>query len=86
MRATIAGRVSSTTVKVNTTGGIISPTSGGVTLKNQAQEFRSLEDFADVVQTDVTDGATLVYNADLDKYEVKPLSLADLGGLDGGTF
>lgn len=56
-----------------------------VTVKNQIQEIRSIQDLPDVDEVNVVDGATLVYNSATDKYEVK---LIDLGasGLDGGTF
>lgn len=57
-----------------------------VTLKNQIQEIRSIEDITDVAEVNVTDGATLVYNSSSDKYEVRPLDIADLGAIDGGTF
>jgi hypothetical protein len=57
-----------------------------ITLKNQIQEIRSIEDIADVVETDVTDGATLVYNSETDKYEVRQLQIEDLGAIDGGSF
>lgn len=59
-----------------------------VTLKNQIQEIRSIEDISDVVETDVTAGATLVYNSETDKYEVRKLQTEDLEGvnLDGGSF
>jgi hypothetical protein len=88
LNATISGRISNTVVRVNSTGGRISPAAGGsgVTLKNQVQELRSIENIADVVGTNITEGATLVYNSATDKYEIKPISLADLGSLDGGLF
>jgi hypothetical protein len=57
-----------------------------ITLKNQIQEIRSIEDFADVAEVDVTDGATLVYNSQNDKYEVRQLQIEDLGAIDGGSF
>ena len=57
-----------------------------ITLKNQISEIRSIEDILDVAEVEVTDGATLVYNSTNDKYEVRPLEIADLGALDGGTF
>lgn len=57
-----------------------------VTLKNQIQEIRSIEDFGDVDEVNVVDGATLVYNSSSDKYEVRPLDIEDLGAIDGGTF
>jgi len=55
-------------------------------LKNQIQEIRSIEDIADVAEIDVSDGATLVYNSETDKYEVKQLQIEDLGAIDGGSF
>jgi hypothetical protein len=87
LNATVTGRISNTVIRVNSVGGIITPAAGGsgVTLKNQVQEIRSIEDFADVVLTNPVDGATLVYNLSLDKYEVKPVDLG-AGGVDGGTF
>lgn len=57
-----------------------------VTLKNQINEIRSIEDFGDVDEVNVVTGATLVYNATNDKYEVRPLEIEDLGNIDGGTF
>ena len=57
-----------------------------ITLKNQIQEIRSIEDIADVSEVDVTDGATIVYNSQNDKYEVRQLQIEDLGAIDGGSF
>jgi len=57
-----------------------------ITLKNQIQEIRSIEDIADVSEVDVSDGATLVYNSQNDKYEVRQLQIEDLGAIDGGSF
>jgi len=57
-----------------------------VTLKNQIQEIRSIEDIADVAEVNVTNGATLVYNSENDKYEVRQLQIEDLGAIDGGSF
>lgn len=71
--------------KVTNNSGRLS-TAAPITLKNQIQEIRSIEDFADVAEIDVTDGATLVYNSETDKYEVRPLEMEDLGSLDGGSF
>lgn len=87
LNATVTGRISNTVVRVSSAGGRITPAAGGagVTLKNQVQEIRSIEDFADVVRTNPVNGAALVYNAELDKYEVKPIDLGATG-LDGGTF
>jgi hypothetical protein len=85
LRASLTGRVSNSIIAVAKSDGRLNSAAPGVTLKNQINEIRSIEDIADVVETNVVEGATLVYNASLDKYEVK---LIDLGasGLDGGTF
>lgn len=71
--------------RVNTTGDSLSAAKP-VTLKNQISEIRSIEDFGDVQEVNVVDGATLIYNATNDKYEVRPLEIEDLGNIDGGTF
>lgn len=71
--------------RVNTTGDSLS-TSKPVTLKNQIKEIRSIEDFGDVDEVNVIDGATLVYNSETDKYQVRPLEIGDLGNIDGGSF
>lgn len=57
-----------------------------ITLKNQIQEIRSIEDIGDVDEVNVVTGATLVYNSINDKYEVRPLDLEEFGAIDGGTF
>jgi hypothetical protein len=59
-----------------------------ITLKNQIQEIRSIEDIADVTEVEVTAGSTLVYNPENDKYEVRKLQSEDFGtfNLDGGSF
>lgn len=57
-----------------------------ITLKNQIQEIRSIEDIADVAEVDVSDGATLIYNSQNDKYEVRQIQIGDLGAIDGGSF
>jgi hypothetical protein len=59
-----------------------------ITLKNQIQEIRSIEDIADVTEVEVTAGSTLVYNPENDKYEVRKLQSEDFDtfNLDGGSF
>lgn len=60
-----------------------------ITLKNQIQEIRSIEDIFDVSEVDVSAGATLVYNPENDKYEVRKITSEDISdnfNLDGGTF
>lgn len=71
--------------RVTTTGDSLAA-SKPVTLKNQISEIRSIEDFGDVEEVNVVTGATLVYNATNDKYEVRPLEIEDLGAIDGGSF
>ena len=73
-------------VKVNNIGGTLTPSSA-ITLKNQVTELTSIENIADVDEVNVTNGATIVYNSSRSLYEIKPLSLRDLGGdIEGGTF
>lgn len=78
--------LSNTVIRINNNNGSLNSTSP-VVLKNQITQLRSIEDIGDVSEVEVVDGATLVYNAALDKYEVKPLDLTTLiAELDGGTF
>ena len=73
--------------KITNNNGRLS-TAAPVTLKNQVQEIRSIEDIFDVSEVEVSAGATLVYNPENDKYEVRPLQNEDIDSLtlDGGTF
>ena len=73
--------------KITNNNGRLS-TAAPVTLKNQVQEIRSIEDIFDVSEVNVSAGATLVYNPENDKYEVRPLQNEDIDSLtlDGGTF
>lgn len=87
MRAKISRTVNQI-VKVNNTGGVLTAQSP-ITLKNQISEINSIEDIRDVSEIDVTDGATIVYNASNDKYEIKHIQIEQVEGiinLDGGTF
>lgn len=87
MRAVI-GRTTTQNIKVSTTGSIIQSQTP-ITLKNQVQEIRSIEDISDVAEVDVVEGATLIYNPANDKYEVRKLQAGDISGdlnLDGGVF
>jgi hypothetical protein len=87
MRARISRTVNQI-VKVNNTGGVLTAQSP-ITLKNQINEINSIEDIRDVSEIDVTDGATIVYNASNDKYEIKHIQIEQVEGiinLDGGTF
>lgn len=59
-----------------------------VTLKNQIK-ITSIEDINDVSEVEVAAGATLVYNPQNDKYEIRKLTTTDLPetlNLDGGEF
>lgn len=81
-------RISRINVKLSNNGsGLQSQTP--LTLKNQVTEVRSLDQLNDVVEVSSITGATLVYNSVNDKYEVKKLEFAEIGGtinLDGGEF
>lgn len=74
-------------VKLTNTGGSLQ-SSTPVTLKNQATEIKSIEDIRDVSEVEVVAGATLVYNSENDKYEVRKITSEDIGSinLDGGDF
>lgn len=84
LKASISN-ISNSIIAVTKTDGRLTSTSPAVTIKNQVNEIRSIEDLGDVIETNVVNGATLVYNSALDKYEVKPIDLG-ASGLDGGTF
>jgi hypothetical protein len=83
----IVGRNRTIKLATNATAGIID-TSIPVTLKNTPNVGVSrLDRLIDVVANNEINGATLVYEADTDKYIVKKLDLSDVtGDLDGGTF
>jgi 4-hydroxyphenylpyruvate dioxygenase-like putative hemolysin len=88
----VVGRKRTVKVSANGTGGVLD-TTVPVTLKNtpvlmpQGAGVNRLDHLTDVVATGEMNGATLVYNADNDKYIVQKLDFADVtGDLDGGTF
>jgi hypothetical protein len=74
-------------VKITNTGGALQ-SSTPITLKNQITEINSIEDIKDVSEIEVVAGATLVYNSENDKYEVRKINSEDFGtiNLDGGSF
>jgi hypothetical protein len=76
-------------VTANTTGEVIQ-SSTPVTLKNTTNISNAsrLDELADVIEPAIPeDGATLVYNANTDTYEVKKVNLSEVeGNLNGGTF
>lgn len=83
------------TLNKSTTQRVVVTGSGGriqsqapITLKNQVSEINSIEDIKDVAEVDVSSGATLVYNSVNDKYEVRKLTINDIGigNIDGGEF
>lgn len=87
LRATLTPTVTNQLVTVSQKESGLLTTRPSVTIKNQISEFTSIEQIPDVDEVNVTDGATLQYNATTDKYEIKPLDLTALGvDLDGGTF
>lgn len=76
-------------VSVNATSGSMTSTNP-ITIKNisaSSSGVTRLDQLFDVVATNETDKATLVYDAITDKYVVQPLEFGDItGDLDGGTF
>lgn len=74
-------------VKLTNSGGSLQ-SSTPITLKNQVSEIKSIEDIRDVSEIEVVAGATLVYNSENDKYEVRKITSEDIGAinLDGGSF
>lgn len=76
-------------VSVNATSGTMTSTNP-ITIKNisaSSSGVTRLDQLFDVVATNETDKATLVYDAITDKYVVQPLEFGDItGDLDGGTF
>ena len=85
MKATLA-KTTSQNVRITNNGGMLQ-TSTPITLKNQVTEITSIEDIGDVSEIDVSNGATLVYNSENDKYEIRRITAEDLTiNLDGGEF
>lgn len=76
-------------VKVTSVGGRLTSVAP-ITLKNQIQDTKVLANLADVSEVNKVEGATLVYNEDNSKYEVKLLDYDNLTGdidsIDGGEF
>lgn len=73
--------------KVSTNQGFLNPKA--LTIKNQLREYQinSIQDLPDVDEVTVQTGATIVYNANTNKYEVKPLDITNvIGVIDGGVF
>lgn len=84
MKATI--RTSRQTVKVTNDGGHLNAHKP-VTLKNTINEIDSITDINDVEEPELVDGATLVYNANTQKFEVRILELGEADAdIDGGTY
>lgn len=67
--------------RVASVNGVLQSTAP-ITLRNQLREYQinSIQDLPDVAETNVANGATLVYNSNTSLYEVKQLDL------DGGEF
>jgi hypothetical protein len=89
MTNVVVARKRTVQVSANATAGIIDSTVP-VTLKTNPSinsGIARLDKLYDVDASDEISGATLVYDALLDKYVVQKLDLADvIGDLDGGTF
>jgi hypothetical protein len=74
--------------KVTNNNGVLS-SGTPVTVKNQFREYQinSIEDLPNVDEINVGSGSTLVFNANTNKYEVKPLDATNITGIiDGGEF
>ena len=85
--ATLTRTRPTVSVKVNQEGVIRS--NAPVTIKSSIEARNRLDSLEDVVEEagSISNGHTLVYNSDSDKYIVKALDLGDVSGtLDGGTF
>jgi uncharacterized membrane protein len=80
----------STVVKVKTQNIArvsVNASSGSKNISASSSGVTRLDQLFDVVATNETDKATLVYDAVTDKYVVQPLEFSDItGDLDGGTF
>lgn len=73
-------------IKVNPVDGILQPTTP-ITLRNQTLQITSLEDISDVAVVDRVEGATVVYNSAVNRYEIKLLDGDFITGtIDGGTY
>lgn len=59
-----------------------------ITLKNQFGQTGAqyIADLKDVNIAGLTDGATLLYNASTEKYDVRQLTDVDISDIDLGTF
>jgi len=71
----------------NTAGLVGSSTTPAVELHNQAPGISQsyVHNLLDVVETDPTEGDTLVYDGSLRKYVVRPPTL-EAASIDGGGF
>lgn len=74
------------TATINKTDGRLSSIAP-VTLRNQQLEITEVDDLDNVVVSELSDNATLVYNANTNLFEIKQLAI-DIATkqLDGGSF
>lgn len=74
-------------IVANTASIITSQTNPPLDLKNNGASLNQnyVHNLLDVVENHPTDGATLVYNANTGKYEVKTITITT-ASLDGGLF
>ena len=87
----VVGRKKKIQVSVNASANVIETTTP-VTLKNMpvltnAASVNRIDKLEDVIATGEVDGATLVYNEQLDRYVVEFLDMSHVTGIvDGGVF
>jgi len=74
-------------IVANTASILTSQTNPPLDLKNNGAALNQnyIHNLLDVVENNPSDGATLVYNANSHKYEVKTITVS-VTSLDGGTF
>lgn len=88
IQAKIANNVTSIKAVV-TQSGAVSTQASTLTLKNTVKDEITLRELTNVVESSPNNGDTLVYNAELNKYEVKPIVITAntvVEKLNGGTF
>jgi hypothetical protein len=74
------------TATINKTDGRLSSVAP-VTLRNQQLEITEVDDLDNVVVSELSDNATLVYNANTNLFEIKQLPVdITASQLDGGSF
>lgn len=92
IKAVLANSSSQSTlhkVVVNNLGGVLTAASP-FTIKNEIGEniaIAAVDQLVDLSIVDKSNGAIIIWNADTNKYEVKPLTFQSVSGsLIGGSF